>query len=159
MSSCVAVSHHVSPFLIMCRRFSSCVAVSHHVSPFLIETFRNVSYSALESNDSLSRPIFSGTGRTSPKKPSVLGIRCIHCVLFFEFSLCLSRACLGKMIIFSIKWRKKWRFRTCMIGLLHDARKRSSRQQHQQQQHGVSVSGPRATRCGQAERRDSAFSE
>ena len=30
--------------------------------------------------------------------------------LFFEFSLCLSRACLGKMIIFSIKWRKKVAF-------------------------------------------------
>jgi hypothetical protein len=28
-------------------------------------------------------------------------------LLIFEFSLCLSRACLGKMIIFSIKWRKK----------------------------------------------------
>ena len=25
---------------------------------------------------------------------------------FFEFSLCLSRACLGKTIIFSIKWRQ-----------------------------------------------------
>eukprot|EP01044_Picomonas_judraskeda_P034032 COSAG03_NODE_13918_length_484_cov_0.664935_2_plen_102_part_01 len=29
---------------------------------------------------------------------------------FFEFSLCLSRACLGKMIIFISRWRKKWRF-------------------------------------------------
>ena len=28
----------------------------------------------------------------------------------FEFSLCLSRACLGKMIIFSIKWRKRYAF-------------------------------------------------
>ena len=26
---------------------------------------------------------------------------------FFEFSLCLSRACLGKMFIFIYKWRKK----------------------------------------------------
>eukprot|EP01046_Picozoa_sp_COSAG06_P019227 COSAG06_NODE_1364_length_9696_cov_14.104929_7_plen_92_part_00 len=26
---------------------------------------------------------------------------------FFEFSLCLSRACLGKIIIFIYKWRKK----------------------------------------------------
>ena len=31
--------------------------------------------------------------------------------LFFEFSLCLSRVCLGKKMIFSIKWRKKTRFR------------------------------------------------
>ena len=31
-------------------------------------------------------------------------------LLIFEFSLCLSRACLGKMIIFSIKWHKKTRF-------------------------------------------------
>eukprot|EP01046_Picozoa_sp_COSAG06_P023429 COSAG06_NODE_1859_length_8205_cov_15.172095_10_plen_72_part_00 len=29
---------------------------------------------------------------------------------FGEFSLCLSRACLGETIIFSIKWRKKTRF-------------------------------------------------
>ena len=27
--------------------------------------------------------------------------------LFFEFSLCLSRACLGKMIVYMYKWRKK----------------------------------------------------
>jgi hypothetical protein len=32
--------------------------------------------------------------------------------LFFKFSLCLSRACLGKMTVFSIKWRKKGVFRT-----------------------------------------------
>jgi hypothetical protein len=33
---------------------------------------------------------------------------------FLEFSLCLSRACLGKTIMFSIKWdRKKTRFLTC----------------------------------------------
>jgi hypothetical protein len=30
--------------------------------------------------------------------------------LFFEFSLCLSRACLGKMFVFIYKWHKKWRF-------------------------------------------------
>jgi len=30
----------------------------------------------------------------------------------FEFSLCLSRACLGKIIVLLCKWRKKWRFRT-----------------------------------------------
>jgi hypothetical protein len=29
---------------------------------------------------------------------------------FFEFSLCLFRACLGKMMIFSIKWRKNGEF-------------------------------------------------
>jgi hypothetical protein len=29
---------------------------------------------------------------------------------FFEFSLCLSRACLGKMFVFIYKWRKKDRF-------------------------------------------------
>ena len=33
--------------------------------------------------------------------------------LFFEVSLCLSRARLGKMFVFIIyKWRKKWRFCT-----------------------------------------------
>ena len=34
-----------------------------------------------------------------------------HCICphrrFWEFSLCLSRACLGKIIIFIYKWRKK----------------------------------------------------
>ena len=32
---------------------------------------------------------------------------------FFEFSLCLSRACLGKIMHFIYKWRKKCRFLTC----------------------------------------------
>jgi hypothetical protein len=31
---------------------------------------------------------------------------------FFEFSLCLSRACLGKMMHFIYKWLKKCRFLT-----------------------------------------------
>eukprot|EP01046_Picozoa_sp_COSAG06_P044261 COSAG06_NODE_5935_length_3200_cov_10.149952_3_plen_75_part_00 len=36
--------------------------------------------------------------------------------LFFEFSLCLSRACLGKMITFIYQWLKKdrRRFLTCI---------------------------------------------
>jgi hypothetical protein len=29
--------------------------------------------------------------------------------LFFEFSLCLSRACLGKVIVLTIKWHRKVR--------------------------------------------------
>ena len=33
--------------------------------------------------------------------------------VFFEFSLCLSRACLGKMIHFQYKWRKNWLFFPC----------------------------------------------
>jgi len=33
--------------------------------------------------------------------------------LVSEFSLCVSRACLGKMIAFILKWRKKWRVLTC----------------------------------------------
>jgi hypothetical protein len=32
---------------------------------------------------------------------------------FFEFSLCLSRACLGKMIVFICKWRENAVFRRC----------------------------------------------
>ena len=31
--------------------------------------------------------------------------------LFFEFSLCLSRACIGKMIVFIYKWLKNAVFR------------------------------------------------
>eukprot|EP01046_Picozoa_sp_COSAG06_P045683 COSAG06_NODE_6351_length_2973_cov_2.581072_2_plen_130_part_00 len=30
--------------------------------------------------------------------------------IFFELFLCLSRACLGKMIVFVYKWWPKWRF-------------------------------------------------
>eukprot|EP01046_Picozoa_sp_COSAG06_P049376 COSAG06_NODE_7589_length_2449_cov_18.841769_2_plen_191_part_00 len=33
---------------------------------------------------------------------------------FFEFSLCLSRACLGKIMHSIYKWRKKCRFLTCV---------------------------------------------
>ena len=34
----------------------------------------------------------------------------------FEFSLYLSRACLGKIMHFIYKWRNKWRFLTCGSG-------------------------------------------
>ena len=49
------------------------------------------------------------TKAASEKKPVTLqcSIRC-----FFEFSLCLSRACLGKMMRLMYKWRKKVAFRT-----------------------------------------------
>ena len=36
--------------------------------------------------------------------------------LFFEFSLCLSRACLGKMMHFIYKWLRKWRFSHRSVG-------------------------------------------
>jgi hypothetical protein len=36
----------------------------------------------------------------------------------FEFSLCLSRACLGKMIVFRYKWLKTAVFRRYAIGWL-----------------------------------------
>jgi hypothetical protein len=35
---------------------------------------------------------------------------CEKSISLFEFSLCLSRACLGTTVIFSIKWRKQMRF-------------------------------------------------
>jgi hypothetical protein len=38
---------------------------------------------------------------------------------FFELSLCSSRACLGKMLIFIYKWLKKCRFRTVVGGDAH----------------------------------------
>jgi hypothetical protein len=37
---------------------------------------------------------------------------------FFEFSLCLSRACLGKIMHFIYTWRKKCRFLTACIRML-----------------------------------------
>jgi hypothetical protein len=43
---------------------------------------------------------------------------------FFEFSLCLSRACLGKMIVFIYKWLKNAVFRRLTLQL--QVRKRTS---------------------------------
>jgi hypothetical protein len=41
--------------------------------------------------------------------------------LFFEFSLCLSRVCLGKMIVYMYKWLKKGFFpHSCACGLAVD---------------------------------------
>jgi hypothetical protein len=40
-----------------------------------------------------------------------VGARCEKTASFFEFSLCLSRACLGKMIVFIYKWLKNAGFR------------------------------------------------
>jgi hypothetical protein len=40
---------------------------------------------------------------------------CTKCALFFEFSLCLSRACLGKMIVFIYKLLKRGSKCTCHI--------------------------------------------
>ena len=37
----------------------------------------------------------------------LVGQPCEKTPLSFEFSLCLSRACLGKMIVFIYKWRKR----------------------------------------------------
>ena len=42
--------------------------------------------------------------------------------LFFEVSLCLSRACLGKMFVLIYKWRKKWRFSHLLLPLLEKCR-------------------------------------
>eukprot|EP01046_Picozoa_sp_COSAG06_P045446 COSAG06_NODE_6284_length_2998_cov_5.244430_2_plen_120_part_00 len=39
-------------------------------------------------------------------------MRALHKTCFFSTSLCLSRACLGKKIVFSMNWRKKRRFCT-----------------------------------------------
>jgi hypothetical protein len=39
-----------------------------------------------------------------------LAVLCKNIGPFCEFSLCLSRACLGKIIIFSIKWHKRYAF-------------------------------------------------
>ena len=58
-------------------------------------------------------PIFGALGdhgskATSP--PPFVSAYPKETPLFLEFSLCLSRACLGKMMHFIYKWRKKWRF-------------------------------------------------
>jgi hypothetical protein len=39
--------------------------------------------------------------------------------IFFEFSLCLSRACLGKMIVLIYKWLKNAVFRRAYGSILH----------------------------------------
>jgi hypothetical protein len=41
---------------------------------------------------------------------------------FFEFSLCLSRACLGKMIVFIYKWRKNLRIHQTQFKRAHLAK-------------------------------------
>jgi hypothetical protein len=51
----------------------------------------------------------------------------------FEFSLCLSRACLGKMMHFTIKMKQKWRFLTSAdqsARQLAAAGKKKKRKQH-----------------------------
>ena len=51
-----------------------------------------------------------GRGRAlGDTRQRLIGLR-KNAALFFEFFLYLSRACLGEMIIFIYKWRKKWRF-------------------------------------------------
>jgi hypothetical protein len=64
--------------------------------------------------------------------------------LFFEFPLCLSRACLGKMIVFIHKWRKKWRFshHNCIYAttLCASTTQKRKKAHTTQQQTGFSVS-------------------
>eukprot|EP01046_Picozoa_sp_COSAG06_P069038 COSAG06_NODE_18640_length_876_cov_1.021879_1_plen_68_part_10 len=43
------------------------------------------------------------------KHPDAVAVR--KTASFFEFSLCMSRACLGKMIVFIYKWLKNAVFR------------------------------------------------
>jgi len=48
----------------------------------------------------------AGGGGSAPVAPGA----CKKTHLFSQLSLCLSRACLGKMIIFIYKWRKRYAF-------------------------------------------------
>ena len=54
----------------------------------------------------LGKSSFS-TYETKAQASAAARSRFCDCILFFEFSLCLSRACLGKMINFIYKWLKK----------------------------------------------------
>jgi hypothetical protein len=54
------------------------------------------SYPAVEVSVEAQHPLFAGGGAAPAETRP-----------FLEFSLCLSRACLGKKMIFSIRWRKK----------------------------------------------------
>jgi hypothetical protein len=47
-------------------------------------------------------PLPQGRSGSQPRVPPIR-----RRVSFFEFSLCLSRACLGKIMLFIYKWRKK----------------------------------------------------
>jgi hypothetical protein len=51
-------------------------------------------------------PSHSAHGCTIGTDESATHLKPAKTHLFFEFSPCLSRACLGKMIVFSTKWRK-----------------------------------------------------
>eukprot|EP01046_Picozoa_sp_COSAG06_P008093 COSAG06_NODE_405_length_16132_cov_9.166532_21_plen_104_part_01 len=46
----------------------------------------------------------------APDASSVFQVRHKTTTKNQEFSLCLSRVCLGKMIVFIYKWLNKWRF-------------------------------------------------
>jgi hypothetical protein len=63
-------------------------------------------------------------GRLPPSRPA--GSTLQENVPFWEFSLCLSRACLGKTIAFIYKWRKKRRFLTCTLTRLQKTETKSS---------------------------------
>jgi hypothetical protein len=57
--------------------------------------------------------------------------------IFFEFSLCLSRACLGKMFVFMYKWLKNAVFRRPSLQPQPPPPSpRQAQQQEQQQQQG-----------------------
>jgi hypothetical protein len=55
--------------------------------------------------------MFNGAN-TNLQRPEALEVKN---GIFFQFSLCLSRACLGKIIVFIYKWLKKWHFSQSMM--------------------------------------------
>ena len=57
--------------------------------------------------------VFRAAGAECFAKAGGIGAPCGRTVPFLDFSLCLSRACLGKVFVFIYKWLKKGVFRTC----------------------------------------------
>ena len=55
--------------------------------------------------------------RWRPRRGAVSTTGSCRKQLFFAFSLCLSRACLGKMMHFIYKWRKKWKRINVILGV------------------------------------------
>jgi hypothetical protein len=76
---------------------------------------------------------------SKPNEPEKNGI-------FLEFSLCLSRACLGKMFVFIYKWLKNAVFRTGLAAAVLSARVRVDGQLHalgvEVRREGLHAAGP-----------------
>ena len=72
--------------------------------PVLVKATTHTAKTTAEQSPRFAFPFFNSNALTEHS------LQLCETPLFFEFSLCLPRACLGEMMHFIYKWRKKWRF-------------------------------------------------